>query len=139
MADPQYLRTAAYRLQQLALDISRLRKQTNNNKINERDIGDEYEALDLAAYLLKEVLLVRPEEPQSHRDLALVLAQRGELTLYCISNAVYEDRHSSSVEDFRESSRLLHSVVTQIWESERDIETPALMDMNHIIHTLKNR
>ena len=35
--------------------------------------------LDLAIDLLKDVRELRPEEPQSHRDLALLLAQRAEL------------------------------------------------------------
>src|SRR5690606_22579635 len=71
MVDPQHLRTAAYRLQQLALDIGAARKRSKI--IPNHDIKDEFDALDLAIYLLKEVLLLRNNEPQAHRDLALVL------------------------------------------------------------------
>jgi tetratricopeptide (TPR) repeat protein len=74
---------------------------------------DEAEDSAAAAELFEEVLRLRPEEPQSHRDLALVLARRGE-----VARAV----------------DLLARVVTGDWDDRfAEIELTVLMDLNGIL------
>ncbi|MCP4152091.1 MAG: DUF2135 domain-containing protein, partial [bacterium] len=63
----------------------------------------------------REVLATKPEEPQSYRDLALVLAR---------------------MKQYKEAVELLYKIVTREWldeESYPDIEIIALMEINRII------
>jgi len=69
------------------------------------------EKLDLARQLFEEVKRLRPEEPQSYRDLALVL-----------------DR----LERFPEALTLMYKVITEEWDRFEEIELPALMELNRI-------
>jgi Ca-activated chloride channel homolog len=68
--------------------------------------------LELAAGLFEEVLRLRPEEPQSHRDLALVLAQQ---------------------EKYGRAMELLAHVVMNRWDRFEEIELIALMELNALI------
>jgi tetratricopeptide (TPR) repeat protein len=70
------------------------------------------ERLDLSRLLFEEVLRIRPEEPQSYRDLALVLARMG--------------RYERAIE-------LLNRVVLGHWERFDEIELIALMELNRLI------
>ncbi len=70
--------------------------------------------LDLAIMVFEEVLRLRPEEPQSYRDLALVLARRGR------------------VDDRRRAVELLAKVVSKKWDRFAEIELIALTELNNI-------
>jgi tetratricopeptide (TPR) repeat protein len=87
LEDPALLRTLAHRLAQQNL-------------------------LVLARLTFEEVLRLRPEEPQSYRDLALVLAR---------------------LQDYRRAVDLLYQVVTREWDRFREIELVALTELNRII------
>ncbi len=72
--------------------------------------------LDLSAALFEDVLYMRPEEPQSYRDLALVLARQSK---------------------YRRAVELLYHVVMTEWDRFREIEVVALMELNHIMAKAK--
>ena len=71
---------------------------------------------DLACGLFEQVLKWRPEEPQSFRDLALALAQRGQA-----------NKNSA---DCRRAMELLAHVVNNQWDRFDEIEVIALMELN---------
>jgi tetratricopeptide (TPR) repeat protein len=68
--------------------------------------------LELSRGVFEEVLSLRPEEPQSYRDLALVL-----------------DR----LQQYQQAAALLYQVVTQDWDRFPEIEVIALMELNRTI------
>ncbi len=68
--------------------------------------------LELSALIFEEVLKMRPEEPQSYRDLALVLAE---------------------LKQYQRAVELLNQVVMNEWDRFEEIEVVALMEMNNII------
>jgi len=68
--------------------------------------------LDLAIALFWEVKKMRPEEPQSWRDLALALEDKKE---------------------YRKACELLYHVVLNQWDRFDEIEIIALLELNHII------
>lgn len=72
--------------------------------------------LDLACGLFEEILRLRPEEPQSFRDLALALAKRGQA--------------QNDSGDCRQALELLAKVVNQKWDRFEEVEVIALMEMN---------
>lgn len=72
--------------------------------------------LELACGLFEEVLKLRPEEPQSFRDLALALARRSEST--------------RSRADAVRAMELLAKVVNNHWDRFDEIEVIALMELN---------
>ena len=72
--------------------------------------------LDLACGLFEQVLRLRPEEPQSFRDLSLALARRGQAN------------HAAA--DCRRAMDLMAKVVNQSWERFDEIEVIALMELN---------
>lgn len=74
--------------------------------------------LDLSVLVFEEVKRMRPEEPQSYRDLALVLAKRA-------------DRDKSAA-DYVRSLKLLAHVVMNRWDRFDEIELIALMEFNAI-------
>lgn len=84
----------------------------------------EAEEFDWTIDLLREVLRLRPEEPQSYRDLALVLTQRAEKN--------WSFSEISSAEDFKEASELFYQVVMGRWDRFVEIETIALMELNRL-------
>jgi len=70
---------------------------------------------DLAKPLFERVLIVRPDEPQSHRDLALVCA---------------------ALKDYQRAVDLLWEVVSKPWDSRfPEVEQIALAELNAIIST----
>jgi len=79
--------------------------------------------LDLAASVFEQVLRQRPEEPQSHRDLALVLARRG--------------RRTGGAADLRRAIDLLTHVVLNTWDRFEEIEVIALMELNALLPRAK--
>ena len=72
-------------------------------------------ALDLSVLAFTEAKALRPEEPQSWRDLGLVLAKRG------------------SREDLERAVELLYHVVLNEWERFDEIELLTLMELNQVI------
>ncbi len=67
----------------------------------------------LAAFVFRKVLRMRPEEPQSYRDLGLVLAKMGEA---------------------KEAVAMLYRVVTGVWDDRfPEIDLIALVEMNGVI------
>ncbi len=74
--------------------------------------------LDLSVLVFEEVKRMRPEEPQSYRDLALVLAKRG-------------DREKSAA-DYSRALKLLAHVVMNRWDRFNEIELIALMEFNAV-------
>ncbi|MDH5680349.1 MAG: VIT domain-containing protein [Spirochaetota bacterium] len=81
--------------------------------------------LDISIMLFEEALKLRPEEPQSHRDLALVLARRAEEN----SNRTLTERQM----DYQKAIKLLYHVVIHKWDRFREIELIALMELNRLI------
>ena len=107
LAEPRLLRIAAHRLQQM----------------------DE---LDLAIELFEEVLRLRPEEPQSLRDLALALGARAEARLARPSAL------AASAPDFQRALDLLNRIVTAEWDGRfPQIEVIALEEANRLASTVE--
>jgi hypothetical protein len=67
---------------------------------------------------------LRPEEPQSYRDLALILERRAQKVA---------DGKKAAVVDYRRAIELLTHVVMNQWERFNEIEVMALTEVNHII------
>jgi Ca-activated chloride channel family protein len=76
--------------------------------------------LDLAVHVFELVLTLRPEEPQSHRDLALVLGRRG-----------LEAR--GQPDDLRRAVTLLAQVVRRRWDRFDGVEITALHELNRFV------
>lgn len=89
-----------------------------------RQAGD----LDLAVVILRRVTGLRPEEPQSFRDLALVLAERGR------------GRFSASEADLEEAMRLFLRVALGDWNRHGDSTAVfALEELNALIAWIERR
>lgn len=85
--------------------------------------------LELATYLFEEVLRLRPEEPQSHRDLALVLARRAD--------ALRAKDKAQARKLYERALGLLAQVVMGHWDRFAEIELIALMEFNRILPKAK--
>jgi tetratricopeptide (TPR) repeat protein len=107
LEDGRLLRIAAHRLQQL----------------NE---------LDLAIDLFDKVSRLRPEEPQSFRDLALALAARAD----GYAAVGHADRARS---DYARALELLHKVVMSEWQRFEEIEVISLMEANQLLASIATR
>ena len=79
--------------------------------------ADEF---DLAGSLLERVLADRDDEPQSHRDLALVLGERWQKT--------------HQTDDALRAMNLLYDVILGEWDNFPEIEIIALMELNRLIN-----
>ncbi|MFO0746958.1 MAG: VIT domain-containing protein [Myxococcota bacterium] len=90
-----------------------------------RILGHRLEQLDrvaLAVRTFEEVLRLRPEEPQSYRDLGLALARRAKLqTDPALARA-----------DYTRAMDLLAAIVKQRWDRFEQIELIALTELNRI-------
>ncbi len=73
----------------------------------------------LAINIFERVLKIRDDEPQSHRDLALVLGDRWQA--------------EGKSEDIVRSMHLLYDVVCRSWDRFPEIELIALMELNRLI------
>ncbi len=97
--------------------------------------------LELSAMLFEEALKLRPEEPQSWRDLALVLARRAE----ALSKIPYQQRSQEQAKRDRDeinalyarAIELLYHVVLNHWDRFDQIELIALMELNTILPKAK--
>ena len=81
--------------------------------------------LDAASWVLEKVLRLRPEEPQSRRDLALVLADRAE--------------EKNQPEGADRALALLAEVVQRKWDRFPEIELVAVMEQNRILARAERR
>ncbi len=80
---------------------------------------DQMGELPLAEEIFREVLRLRPEEPQSYRDLALVLAKK---------------------EAYAEAISLLEAVILGTWDGRfPEIELIALGELNRIVETSREK
>ncbi|RDX35617.1 DUF2135 domain-containing protein [Kangiella sp. HD9-110m-PIT-SAG07] len=75
--------------------------------------------IELAIETYQKVLLLRPEEPQSYRDLALALVERSKLT--------------NNNEDLQQAIEYLYEVVIRPWDRFEGIQVTSLMELNKII------
>jgi len=85
--------------------------------------------LDLAIVTFERILELRPEEPQSHRDLALALSDRG-------------DRRSKTapvdaLTDYQAAVDALARVVMDEWDRFSEIELIALVELNDVLFRSK--
>ena len=88
------------------------------------DVGE----LDIAVQLFEDILEMRPEEPQSYRDLATVLAQRWENPGWRLAHPQQADQ------DISRAMALLHQVVFGRWDQRlSEIEVIALMELNRLM------
>lgn len=88
--------------------------------------------LDLAVLTFEQVLDLRPEEPQSYRDLALVLARRAEKQEATPDNA--PPIKAAIRDDYARAIRLLNEVVLGEWDGRfAEIEVIALMELNAML------
>jgi tetratricopeptide (TPR) repeat protein len=104
--DGRLLRIAAHRLQQL-------------------------DQLDLAIDLFERIVKLRPEEPQSFRDLALALGDRADALM-----ARHDADRARS--DYQRSLDLLHKVVMNHWDRFDEIELIALTEANRLLVRAKS-
>ncbi|HYE16959.1 MAG TPA: VIT domain-containing protein [Tepidisphaeraceae bacterium] len=89
--------------------------------------------INLAIDLFEQVTKLRPEEPQSWRDLALAHADRaGEAPV--VGRAIWTmDGRAHPTADYARALELLHKVVMKQWQRFDEIEVIALMEANRII------
>ena len=78
--------------------------------------------LDQAARLFETVLRLRPEEPQSFRDLALILGRRAALATSA----------PAAKADYARAAELFADVVKQPWDRFDGIEVIALTELNRM-------
>jgi tetratricopeptide (TPR) repeat protein len=91
-------------------------------------LGEREAAIDL----FQKILQMRPEEPQSHRDLALALADRAD-----DKTRDPAQMSLSAVTDYAESLKLLNTVIMGDWDRFEGIQVVALMEANRIAAKLK--
>lgn len=118
---PQLARRVLTSILELGLDEPDLLRVVAYRLI---DVGD----LDIATKLFEDVLEMRPEEPQSYRDLANVLAHRWE-------NSDWRSAHPQQADqDISRAMALLHQVVFGRWDRRlQEIEIIALMELNRLL------
>jgi tetratricopeptide (TPR) repeat protein len=80
---------------------------------------------DRSIQVFERVLDLRPEEPQSYRDLALVLERRGD--------RVRRVRARIAGRDYRRAMKLLSRVVMERWSRFDQIEVIALTELNNML------
>jgi tetratricopeptide (TPR) repeat protein len=110
--DARLLRVAAHRLNQ---------------------IGERALAIDL----FEKVLKLRPEEPQSYRDLALALADRADAAMalaWAAADNAFPPQLTvdAAISDYMRSLELLNKVVLGNWPRFPEVELPVLMEANNI-------
>ncbi len=78
-----------------------------------------------AIALFQQIQQQRPDEPQSGRDIALVLSERADDQVKTAPRA--------ATRDYNRALSLLHKVVTNRWDRFEEIEVIALMEANGIL------
>jgi hypothetical protein len=91
--------------------------------------------LDLAVDTLEQALQLRPEEPQSYRDLALLLSERADMRIEATAKMKDRDVAKQSARaDYARAIDLLVHVVMNRWDARfPGIEVLALEEVNRII------
>jgi hypothetical protein len=79
----------------------------------------EAEEINLAIEVFEKVIRLRPEEPQSHRDLALAYAKKMEV--------------SHDTNDGVKAAELFYHVVLGSWDRFAEVETIVVMELNHLL------
>jgi len=87
----------------------------------------QVEALDLAILTFERVAELRPDEPQSHRDLALALARRAE------TRAQDPNQRVAALNDYQRALDLLAKVTMDEWDRFAEIELLALVELNNFL------
>ena len=87
----------------------------------------QIEELDLAVLTFERVAELRPDEPQSHRDLALALARRAAV------RAADPSQRVAALNDYQRALDLLARVVMDEWERFAEIELLALVELNNFL------
>ena len=90
----------------------------------------QLDELDAAIAAFEEVLALRPEEPQSTRDLALVLERRARA-------AAARRNPEAARRDYRRALELLARTVMGTWDRFDGIEVIALVELNHALHAAR--
>ncbi|MEX2213900.1 MAG: VIT domain-containing protein [Phycisphaeraceae bacterium] len=107
LEDPRLMRIVAYQLQ-------------------------EHGYLDMAINLFEKVLKLRPEEPQSYRDLALALGDRAD-RLRTGGGNTSATQPGKAFDDYSRAIGLLNEVVVQPWDDRfHGIEIIALIEANRM-------
>ena len=83
----------------------------------------EANELDQAIQVMEEVRRIRPEEPQSHRDLALLLAKRLD--------------RDKNIADGSRAAELFNKVVVTDWPHAQQIEVIVVMELNHLLAAME--
>ena len=88
----------------------------------------------MAIDLFEKVLKLRPEEPQSYRDLALALADRADAVSADLAGGKQVDAsaESNAKTDYLRAMMLLNKVVVGNWPRFPEVELPVLMEANDI-------
>ena len=89
----------------------------------------QLDRLDESIRQFERVLRLRPEEPQSYRDLALVYARRAVATA---GDAPSREALAKARADYRRALELLAKVVMERWDRFDEIEVMALMELNNL-------
>jgi len=79
--------------------------------------------LELSTMLFEEALRIRPEEPQSHRDLALVLARRADALRIKAKKTGDKDLLAQCRELYARAIGLLYHVVLNRWTASRRLRS----------------
>mgnify|MGYP002630837695 CR=1 FL=1 len=87
----------------------------------------QIDELDLAVLTFERVAELRPDEPQSHRDLALALSRRAA------KRATDPSRRAAALNDYQRALDLLARVVMDEWERFAEIELLALVELNNFL------
>jgi Ca-activated chloride channel family protein len=90
---------------------------------------------DLAVSTFEDVLSMRPEEPQSYRDLGLALIQRGE----SVEQHYLGNTGQQGLRDLERGMGLLHHVVLHQWDRFAEIELIALMELNRTLALIEEK
>jgi hypothetical protein len=98
--------------------------------------------LELAELLFEEALRLRPEEPQSFRDLALVVARRADQARGLMRKDKYVWQQDEALRrriqaGYRRAIDLLYKVVLGEWDRFAEIELIALMELNALVPKAK--
>ncbi len=92
--------------------------------------------LDMAIDLFEKVAKLRPEEPQSHRDLALALTERGDRlrTGQAFADHSASADPSAAMSDYLKALTLFNKIVSEPWDERFDsIEAIVLMEANRVM------
>jgi tetratricopeptide (TPR) repeat protein len=116
--DPQPLRMMAFRL------------EANNQ-------------LDAAVGQYRRILVMRPEEPQSHRDLSIALARQANTMMERargthVTVAEEDELQGQAIERYTEAIQLLTKVILGKWDARfHQIQITALADLNRLVNFTK--